>query len=683
MTAAERARELRDAIRHHEDQYYVVAQPEITDSEFDALVNELRAIEAQHPDLVTPDSPTQRVGGRVSGGGASVEHTVPMLSLDNAYSLDDLGAFDERVHKGLGDAGLDVADVPYVAELKIDGVSIALTYEAGALIRGVTRGDGARGEDVTTNVRTIRAVPLRLKVVPAGRVEIRGEVYLPRAEFERVNREREEADETAFANPRNAAAGTLRLLEPALVASRRLSVFTYQVVGEAADAIGHQSATLEALRSWGLPVESHWRRCTGVEALAAFCAEWEQARHALEFDTDGVVVKVDDFRMRTLLGATARFPRWATAYKFPAERAETTLLRIEVGVGRTGAVTPYAVLEPVWLSGSTIQMATLHNDQEVARRDIRPGDAVIIEKGGEVIPKVIGPVLAKRPADTPSWAMPTACPSCGSGLVRPEGEVVWRCLNSGCPARLRRSLVHFASRKAMNIDGLGEALVDALVDKGLVRDVADLYGLTSGDLESLVVAPKDPKSERARPRKLGKVGANLVAQVEASKAVAFGRVLFALGIRHVGEKAAQVLADEFVTIDAIIAADQDRLQDVHDVGPVVAEAVRTYFDEPHNRALVERLRTAGVTLAGSARAGTADERLAGQTFVLTGTLSAYTRDEAERAITARGGRVAGSVSRKTTYVVAGADAGSKLEKAIALGVAVLDEAAFTRHIMGD
>jgi DNA ligase (NAD+) len=668
MIDAERLATLRDAIRDHENRYYVLAQPIISDAEFDALMAELRALEARHPGLVTPDSPTQRVGGRPAEGFASIEHAVPMLSLDNAYSDDDLRAFHERVMKGLAAAGGAPPSVAYVAELKIDGLSIALTYEEGVLVRGVTRGDGVRGEDVTGNVRTIRALPLKLTHPAPGRLEVRGEVYLPRASFDRVNQEREDADEPAFANPRNAAAGTMRSLDPSVVARRGLSAFVYQIVDEGAGA-GTQADALRRLADLGLPVEPHWRRCSGIDEVVAYCREWDQRRQALGFDTDGVVIKVDDLALRPRLGATNKFPRWATAYKFPAQQATTRLKEIAVNVGRTGAVTPYAVLEPVFLSGSTIQMATLHNEQEIARRDIRPGDLVTIEKGGDVIPKVVGPVIAERPAGTGPWEMPRACPACGSGLVRPDDEVVWRCPNTSCPARLRRSLLHFASRRALNIEGLGEALVDQLAERGLVRDVADIYALDAEAVGAL---------ERMGPKSAQK----LLAQIERSTQAEFWRVLFGLGIRHVGERGAQALAAAFGSMDALAAAPAAAMQNARDIGPVVAAAVREYFDEPHNLALVGRLRAAGLRLESAGDAALADQPLAGATFVLTGTLAGMTRDEAAAAIAARGGRVSGSVSRKTSYVVAGAEPGSKLDKARALGVTVLDEEAFSRLIMG-
>ncbi len=664
MTAAQRLADLRARIRHHEERYYVLNDPEISDAEFDALVAELQALEREHPDLVTPDSPTQRVGGRPVEGFAAVEHGVPMLSLDNTYDEGEVAAFDERLRRALADAGAEASAVEYVAELKIDGLSISLTYEDGGLVRGVTRGDGFRGEDVTSNVRTIRAIPLRLAEPVAGRIEIRGEVYLPRTAFDRINRERESREEPLFANPRNAAAGAMRNLDPREVSRRGLSAFMYQVIGRPGAVPPTQADTLEGLRRWGLPVEAHWARCRGVDEVLAYCERWREARHALPFDTDGVVVKLDDLALREKAGATTKFPRWAVAFKFPAEQATTRLLKIAVEVGRTGAVTPYAVLEPVRLSGSTISQATLHNEQEVARRDIREGDDVVIEKGGEVIPKVVKPVLSRRGADAAPWKMPETCPSCGSRLHRPEDEVVWRCVNTACPARLRRSLEHFASRRAMDIEGLGEALVDQVVRTGLVRDFGDLYGLTVGQIEAL---------ERMGP----KSAENLVREIDGSRRLDPWRLLFGLGIRHVGERAAQALVGAFGSVDAIAAASVDALQAVEDIGPVVAASVREYFDEPRNRALVARLKAAGVRTAGpKAPAAAAPTGLSGRTFVLTGTLAGLTRDEATSAIEAAGGRVTGSVSRKTDYVVAGAEPGSKLEKARSLGVTVLDERDF-------
>ena len=706
MEPLDRIRQLRELIRHHENCYYVVHAPEISDAEFDRLLHELERLESEHPDLVTPDSPTQRVAGRPTDTFPTVEHLAPMLSLDNAYDEDDLRAFDERVRKG---AGLGDTPVGYVAELKIDGLSIALTYEKGRLVRGATRGDGTRGEEVTANVRTIRAIPLTLspglKTRPTAeedvgrvfrpgpaeeedvgrvfrpgivdRIEIRGEVYLPRASFERINKEREDEGEPLFANPRNAAAGTMRNLDPALVSKRRLSSFTYQVVAVTPLHQTHAQMLAE-MAAWGLPVERHWSACQGIDAVIGFCAEWAQKRHDLDFDTDGVVVKVDDLALRQRLGTTAKFPRWATAFKFPAQQEHTRLLRIDVNVGRTGANTPYAVLEPVFVAGSTISMATLHNAEDIARKDIREGDTVVIEKAGDVIPRVVAPVLSLRPPDSQPWVMPTTCRACGSVLHRDEEEVVWRCDNSSCPARLRRGLEHFAARSAMNIEGLGESLVDQLIEQGLVKDFADLYHLTASHLENLVVMPREPRSERAVPRKLGKVGRNVVEQIERSKQNDSARLLYGLGIRHVGEKAAGTLTRYFRTLPAVLDASIEALQSVPEIGPVVAASVKAFADDPGNRALVEKLGAAGVNLAslqpppGNVETGP----LTGKTFVLTGTLSTMTREEATEAIERRGGKVAGSVSKKTSYLVAGEDAGSKLQKAQQLGVSILTEEEF-------
>jgi len=692
---AARIEALRRLIRHHEERYYVLADPEISDTEFDGLVKDLEALEHAHPDLVTPDSPTQRVAGRPVDGFPTVVHAEPMLSLDNGYSEDEVRAFDERARRALGEEG----PLSYIAELKIDGLSIALTYLDGSLVRGVTRGDGTRGEEVTANVRTIRALPLRIGHGPAGRVEIRGEVYLPRAAFDRLNREREDEGEALFANPRNAAAGTMRTLDPAEVSRRGLSAFVYQVVipGEdpeawwrarSGEATASQSTALRALRAWGFPVEPHWRPCSGIDEVIAFCREWADARHRLDFETDGVVIKIEDLARRARLGATSKFPRWALAFKFPAQQATTRLKEIALQVGRTGAVTPVAVLEPVLLAGSTIGMATLHNEQEIARKDIRPGDMVIVEKGGDVIPKIVKPLVSLRPdgaAAPQPFVMPATCPSCGSRLQRPEEEIVWRCENASCPARLRRSLQHFASRRAMNIEGLGEAIVDVLLRRGLVTDVADLYHLAAERLAELVVEPREARSERARPRKLGKVGENLAREIEASKAADLWRVVHALGIRHVGERGAQALAGAFRHMESLANASLEALQAVPDVGPTVASTVRAFFDEPHNRAVVERLAAAGVNMGqrDAAPPSPVSGSLSGQTFVLTGTLSTMTREQAQAAIEARGGKVTSSVTRKTTWLVVGVEPGSKLDKARTLGVPVLDESAFAQLIMNE
>jgi len=677
MDRVQRLEELRTQIRRHEELYYVHSAPEISDEEFDRLLHELERLEADNPDLVTADSPTQRVAGRPTAGFPTVEHLIPMLSLDNAYNEDELRAFDERVRKG---AGLGDAPVAYVAELKIDGLSIALTYEDGVLVRGATRGDGTLGEDVTPNVRTIRAIPLSLREKAPGRIEVRGEVYLPRAAFERMNKECEDRGLPLFQNPRNTAAGTMRNLEPALVAKRGLSAFVYQVVG----AVLHHSHSdvLRAMKAWGLPVEKHWCACDGIDAVVAFCTEWAEARKTLEFETDGVVVKVDDLALRDRLGKTAKFPRWATAFKFPAQQANTTLRQIAVNVGRTGANTPYAVLDPVFLAGSTISMATLHNAEDIARKDLREGDTVVIEKAGDVIPRVVAPILSLRPADSKPWEMPTTCAACGSTLARDEEEVVWRCENTSCPARLRRSLEHFASRSAMNIEGLGESLVDQLIEQALVHDFADLYHLTIAQLEALVVAPRDPKSDRAVPRKLGKVGRNVFEQIARSRENDLSRLVYGLGIRHVGEKGASTLARHLRSMGELMDAPIERLEAIPEIGPVLAASVKAFADEPHNRALVHKLAAAGVNMNSQLPAPdtVAPGALAGRTFVLTGTLPSMTREEATALIEGLGGKVSGSVSKKTAYVVAGEDAGSKLQKAEQLGIPILDEAAFRERI---
>ncbi len=679
MTPAERINELRVLIRHHEERYYILNDPEIADVEFDALMKELERLEAENPDLVTEDSPTRRVGGRVAAGFATVEHVEPMLSLDNAYSEDELRGFDDRVRRGLG---IDADAVAYVAELKIDGVSVALTYENGQLVRGATRGDGTRGEDVTPNIRTIRPIPLRLRdTAPGGRFEVRGEIFLPRRAFERINTEREAAGDILFANPRNAAAGTLRNLDPALVATRGLSAFFYQLVGPApgSGAVDTHHETLDLLRRMGLPVEPHRTRCVGVDELLTFCRAWQEKRRSLDFDTDGVVIKVDQLADRRLLGATSKFPRWAIAFKFPAEQKTTLLKKIEVNVGRTGAVTPFAVLEPVFISGSTVSMATLHNADDIRRKDIREGDWVLVEKAGDVIPRVVGPILGRRPSDTQPWEMPTTCPRCGSVLYREEGEAVWRCENTSCPAKLQRGLEHFASRSAMNIEGLGESLIAQLIGDRLVSDYADVYALKAQTLADLTSTSVRTDGKAIERRFGEKNAAKVVAQIERSRENELWRLIYGLGIRHVGERAAQVLAEALGSMDALSAASIEQLQETREIGPVLAASVRNWFDEPRNRHLIERLRAAGVRMEVPPEARAlrrAEGPLTGKTYVLTGTLGSMTRDEATAAIERLGGKVAGSVSKKTSGVIVGTDAGSKADKARELGVPTLDEPAF-------
>jgi DNA ligase (NAD+) len=694
MSAADRIAELRDRIRHHEELYYVRDAPEISDAEFDALMRELVALEQAHPELADPASPSQRVGGRPAEGFETVRHMAPMLSLDNAYSEGELREFHARLLRAVRrepvesappepveraspepveGASEPAAPITYVAELKIDGLSIALTYEHGRLTRAVTRGDGTEGEDVTANARVIRAIPLRLRMsTPPARIEIRGEVYLPIAAFERMNAEREEAGEPPFANPRNAAAGAIRTLDRDAVSRRGLRAFTYQIVAPPDVALPmttHQEV-LRALAAWSCPVEPHWQVCAGIDEVVAFCEQWRAARRQLPFETDGVVIKLDDLALRPTAGQTAKFPRWAVAFKFPAEQARTRLLKIATNVGRTGAVTPYAVLEPVRLGGTTVQMATLHNEQEIARRDIREGDIVLVEKGGDIIPKVLGPVLDEGLERQAPWRMPETCPFCESRLVKPEDEVVWRCENASCPARIRRGLLHFASRRAMNIEGLGESLVDQLVTSGLVHDYADLYALTIDQLAELERMGK-------------KSAANLVAEIDRSRANELWRLLHGIGIRHVGEGGARAIARAFPSLLVLRDASVGELQAVPDVGEVVAKSVRAFLDEPRNRQLLDRLAAAGVRTEDdiSADQRPARQPLAGQTFVLTGTLEHLTREAAAEQIERLGGKIGSAVSKKTTWVVVGHDAGSKLEKARALGIPQLDEAGFAALIM--
>jgi DNA ligase (NAD+) len=542
-----------------------------------------------------------------------------------------------------------------------------LTYENGRLVRGATRGDGTRGEDVTPNVRTVRAIPLSLRGGPGGRVEVRGEVYLPKKNFERINQEQQQAGEPLYANARNTAAGTMRNLDPKLVARRGLAAWTYQLVPPQFES---HAEMLRDLARWGLPVEPHWQKCDGIDAVIAFCEAWRGRRGELAFETDGVVIKLDDPQQRERLGYTSKFPRWATAFKFPAERKVAMLHRIEINIGRTGAATPFAMLEPTVVAGSTISMATLHNPDDIIRKDIRPGEMVIIEKAGDVIPRVVGPVDTEPGRPTPRWVMPTACPVCGSELKKADDEAVWRCENSSCPSKLRRGLEHFASRGAMNIEGMGEMLVGQLCEKGLITCYADIYRLDAPTLEQLERMGK-------------KSAANVLAELEKSKKNDVWRLLYGLGIRHVGERGAQVLADHFGSVDEIQKASLEELQQVREIGPVLAASVRSWFDEPANQDLIEGFRKAGLKLAGERKAPpTGPQPLAGKTFVITGEISGLSRDEAQRQLEALGAKVTGSVSKKTTYLIVGSEPGaSKLEKARELGVETLDEAAFRDLIM--
>lgn len=658
---------LRDELRHHEHLYYVLDSPELTDAEYDALMNRLKELEAEHPDLITPDSPTQRVGGKPREGFVKTPHSRPMLSLDNAYNEEELRAWDQRVREAL-----PASDPPrYVCELKLDGLSLALHYAAGShgaanLERGLTRGDGTIGEDVTTNVRTIRSVPLSIsaaKLKAAGLppdFEVRGEVVLPQTAFVKLNEEREAQGLTPAANPRNAAAGTIRTLEPNIVAQRRLDFYAYFLLQNGDTLLASQTETLEALRAAGFRVNPHAKTVKNIDAVVKFIAEAEPLRDTLGYEIDGVVIKVDATAQQRRLGFTGKAPRWAIAYKFAARAGITQLEDVLFQVGRTGKVTPVAALAAVSIGGTTVTRATLHNADEIARLGVRIGDFVQVERGGDVIPKIVSVVEDKKhPRGKKEIAFPDCCPECQSELVRAEGEVDWRCVNVNCPARLREELLHFAARGVMNIEGLGDALVAQLLAAGYVRGVADLYHLKKEQLLAL---------ERVGD----KSAQTLLDEIERSKKTPLARVLLGLGIRFVGERTAQLLAAHFGSMDALMEATAEELESVNEVGPKVAQAITEFFAEPKNRALVERLREAGLTFTAQKRVTTST--LAGLTFVLTGTLPNLTRDEAKEKIETAGGKVSGSVSKKTSYVVAGEEAGSKLDKAQSLGVPVIDEA---------
>jgi DNA ligase (NAD+) len=642
---------LREEIRRHEYLYYVADQPEITDAEYDALLRRLQDLEAKHPELVTPDSPTQRVGGKPREGFIKVPHSSPMLSLDNALNEGELRDFDRRVKDLLGGQSYR-----YVVELKMDGLSMAVRYHNRRFVQAVTRGDGMIGEDVTENARTIRSLPLRVQDELTD-FEVRGETVMNRRAFQRLNAEREERGLSRFANPRNAAAGSLRVLEPQITASRQLDFYAYFLLANGKPALDSQWESLEKMSRMGFKVNPHRRICDDVEAVLAFCAEWEAKRDSLPYEIDGVVVKIDSVEQQRQLGFTAKAPRWAIAYKYPARQAVTTVENIEVQVGRTGVLTPVARLKPVEVSGVTVSRATLHNEDEIERLGLEIGDEVVIERSGDVIPKVVR--VHSQGSYRKPFRMPSTCPVCGGAVVREEGEAASRCINTNCSARLKESILHFASRGVMNIDGVGEALVDQLVDRGIVRSVADLYDL---NVETLM------KLERMGK----KSAANVIRNIERSKQNPLPRVLAALGIRFVGERTAVFLAEAFGSLDAIANAGIESLQTVEEVGPRVASSIFQFFREPHNRELVERLRAAGLQFTYESKRPKSGP-LHGLTFVLTGTLPHLNREEATRMIEAAGGKVSSSVSKKTNYVVAGHDAGSKLQKAQELGVQILSE----------
>ena len=668
----QRAQALREALRAHDHAYYVLDAPTVTDAEYDALFRELVALEAARPGLVTPDSPTQRVAGAASGAFAPVSHRVPMLSIRTETDTTAEGAakFDARIRRdlGLGDAAPPVA---YVAELKFDGLAMSLRYEHGVLVVAATRGDGEVGEDVTPNVRTVRAIPQRLAGDAPPLVEVRGEVYMRRADFAALNERQRAAGEKTFINPRNTAAGAVRQLDPAMTARRPLRFFAYGVgESEGWTLPPTQAALLRALAGFGLPVNRDWRVVAGADGLAQFYRDVEARRATLPFDIDGVVYKVDALERQRTLGFVTREPRWAVAHKFPAEEMTTAVAGIEVQVGRTGAITPVARLEPVFVGGVTVTNATLHNEDEVRRKDVRVGDTVVVRRAGDVIPEVVRVLAERRPPDARPFVLPPACPECGSAIERLPDEAVARCTGGlYCPAQRKQALLHFASRRALDIEGLGDKLVEQLVDAGVVRLPSDIYALGVAKLAAL-------------ERMAEKSAANVVAAIERSKSTTLARFVFALGIRHVGEATARDLGRHFGGLDALMAADERALLEVRDVGPVLAQSIARFFAEPHNRQVIDALRAAGVRWDEHSpqREATAGP-LVGRTVVLTGTLPTLSREEAKALVEAAGGKAAASVSKKTDYVVAGADAGSKLDRAQELGIPVLDETAF-RALLG-
>jgi DNA ligase (NAD+) len=662
-------KDLRAEILRHEDLYYLHENPEISDREYDELVEKLRQLEEKNPQLISPDSPTQRVGGKPAEGFAEFIHRRPMLSLDNSYNIDELRAFDERCRKLADGAALE-----YVAELKIDGLSLSTHYQDGLFVRGVTRGDGQRGEDVTPNVRTIRSVPLKLRTATAKvgpEIEIRGEAYLPRKVFERINAEREEEGEPRFANPRNAAAGAIRQLDPGMVAKRRLDMFAYDLLAGDRKPFATHWQALDWMESAGFRVNPNRKLCKSIDEVIDFCNAMEAKRDDLGYEIDGLVVKVNSTSLQDEFGATGKAPRWAIAYKYAARQATTKVNDIIVQVGRTGALTPVAVLEPVQLGGVTVSRSTLHNEDEIERLGLKIGDWVLIERGGDVIPKVVKVVESKRTGKEKKFRMPEKCPVCGGRVSRPEGEALSRCVAADCPAQLIGRLLHFASRRAMRIEGLGYALAEQLIARKMVRDVADLYQLKLDDVASL-------------ERMAAKSAANVLSEIEASKARDLWHLIYGLGIRHVGERTAGILARQFGSLERLGEATVEELDEVREIGLTMAQSIRDWFDDPGNKDLCRRLREAGVRTEsvepsrGAANAG--DERFAGKQFVLTGSLPGITRDEARALIEAAGGRVTSSVSKKTDFVVAGAEPGSKLDKAVHLGVPVIDEAEFKKML---
>jgi DNA ligase (NAD+) len=656
-----RIERLRNEIRDHDYRYYVLAEPRIPDEDYDRLLRQLSRLEEEFPELKTPDSPTQRVGGQVTKEFPTVVHDVPMLSLANTYSEEEVREFDRRIRKGLS------RPYRYVCELKIDGVAVSLVYRDGVLQCGATRGDGTQGDNITVNIKTIRSVPLRFRTSRISNAEVRGEVFMTREDFLAMNRERERAGERTFVNPRNSAAGTLKLQDSALVAKRPLQFIAYSLGAQNPPLTSHYE-NLRILKELGFRVSEHTRLCANIDEVVAYWKEWGDRRDELPYDIDGVVVKIDSLTQQDELGAIAKSPRWAIAFKFASRRQETVLRSILLQVGRVGTVTPVADLEPVFVGGTTVSRATLHNEDYIRDLDIRPGDVVVVEKGGDVIPKVSGAVLEKRKKGIKPFSMPTVCPECGSRIFRPADEANYYCVNTECPAQVRARIEHFAHRGAMDIEGLGEAVVDQLVDQGFLKNYADLYDLHKRKPELVELERWGEKS-----------AANLLESIEQSKGRPFSRVLFALGIRHVGAGVAQLISRNIRSMDVLLGMAAAELEEIPGIGPQIAESIVRFFADRHNRTLIERLRKAGLTFSEKANVAVSSE-LSGKTFVLTGTLDALSRSEAKEQIEERGGHVASSVSKNTDYVVAGRDPGSKLDRAKALGVKVVTEKEFLAMI---
>ncbi|MDT2048540.1 NAD-dependent DNA ligase LigA [Priestia flexa] len=656
-TSKQRIQELHELLNRYNYEYYVLDQPTVPDAEYDRLMNELIKIEEAFPELKTQDSPTQRVGGQVLDAFQKVEHRTPMLSLGNAFNEQDLRDFDRRIRQAVGD------DFSYVCELKIDGLAISLLYEDGYLVRGATRGDGTIGEDITENLKTIRSIPLRVKEPVT--MEVRGEAFMPRKSFEKLNEAKIQNEELPFANPRNAAAGSLRQLDPKIAAKRNLDIFVYAMTDVGEQNVEAHSESLDLLDHLGFKTNKERQKCATIEEVLAYIENWQEKRPSLAYDIDGIVIKVDAFEQQVELGTTAKSPRWAIAYKFPAEEVVTTLKNIELTVGRTGVITPTAILEPVQVAGTTVQRASLHNEDLIREKDIRIGDQVVIKKAGDIIPEVVNVITEKRTGNEQEFTMPTHCPECESELVRLEGEVALRCINPSCPAQIREGLIHFVSRNAMNIDGLGEKVITQLFKEELITDVADLYELTKEQLIEL--------------ERMGEKSAdNLLKAIEASKENSLERLLFGLGIRHVGAKAAKTLAQQFDTMDKLQKATYDELVTINEIGDKMADAIVTYFSQEEVQELLRELQEAGVNMTYKGpkpvNVGDSDSVFAGKTIVLTGKLEELGRNEAKAEIEALGGKVTGSVSKKTDLVIAGEDAGSKLAKANELGIEVWDEA---------